>query len=162
MKKVYAEIGFGNDTFLSTEMEQDNEEYRVAKFILPQKIEEVYFRFWIFKKVFVLSIPKGPHIKIKNRNNLKILFGIGGTGMEKTKKVVIAGSASLQDEINKWKEYWNMLDGHLVTASPKSIPKEDFDSLYPNVYKKFFEEIVKTDVLFIANENELPRQLAAG
>ncbi len=154
MKKIYAEIGFGNDTFLSTEIEQDDKEYRITKFILPQKTEEVYFRFWIFKKVFVFSIPKGIHIKTKNRNNLKILFGVGGTGLKKSKKVVIAGSVSLQDDINKWTQYWNGLDGHLVIDFPKSIPKDNFDSLYPNVHKEFFEKITETDILFIANEDK--------
>lgn len=85
MKKIYAEIGFGNDTFLSTEIEKNDKEYRITKFILPQKIEEVYFRFWIFKKVFVFSVPKGVSVKTKNRNNFKILFGIGGIGLRKVK-----------------------------------------------------------------------------
>lgn len=34
MKKVFAEIGFGNDTFLSTEFEEENSEYRVPKFVM--------------------------------------------------------------------------------------------------------------------------------
>lgn len=78
MKKVYAEIGFGNDTFLSTEIEEDNNEYRLPKFIKPQKTDGYYFRIWIFKKVFILSTNKGFVIKNKDRNKLKIVFGVSG------------------------------------------------------------------------------------
>lgn len=78
MKKVYAEIGFGNDSFLSTEIEEGDSEYRIAKFVLPKKIEGIYFRIWIFKKVFVLSTNKGFSIKVKDRNKLKIIFGVSG------------------------------------------------------------------------------------
>ena len=77
-KKVYAEIGFGNDTFLSTEFETGDEEYRVPKFVMPGKITSYYFRFWIFKTVFILSTNNGFEITKKDRNKLKILFGIGG------------------------------------------------------------------------------------
>ncbi len=78
MKNIYAEIGFGNKTFLSTEIEQNDKEWRIAKFLLPKKIKDVYFRFWVFKKVFIFSTSKGVSIKNKDRNNFKILFGIGG------------------------------------------------------------------------------------
>ena len=77
-KKVYAEIGFGNDTFLSTEFEEGSEEYRVPKFVMPGKITSYYFRFWIFKTVFILSTNNGFEITKKNRNKLKFVFGIGG------------------------------------------------------------------------------------
>lgn len=56
------------------------------------------------------------------------------------KKVVIAGSAKLQDDINYWKEkfsnnnyYYEVLD------YPKTIEKERFMELYPSVHKEFFE-----------------------
>lgn len=79
MEKVFAEIGFGNDTFLSTEIESDNKEYRVPKFINPKIIKGYYLRFWIFKRVFILSTNSGFKIRKKDRNKLKILFGISGT-----------------------------------------------------------------------------------
>ncbi|MAG45657.1 MAG: hypothetical protein CMH63_02705 [Nanoarchaeota archaeon] len=79
MKKIYAEIGFGNDTFLSTEIEEDDNEYRMAKFMIPKKIKGIYFRFWIFKRVVILSSEKGLVFQRKDRNKLKILFGIQGT-----------------------------------------------------------------------------------
>ena len=78
MKKIFAEIGFGNDSFLSTEFEEDEKEYRIPKFILPKNIDGVFFRFWIFKKVFILSTNQGLKIKHKDKNKLKILFGISG------------------------------------------------------------------------------------
>jgi len=82
------------------------------------------------------------------------LARVGNTGFGKSKNVVIAGSTSLQKEMNKWAQYWSGLDGHLVIGFPKPIPKDNFDSLYPNVHKEFFEKIVKTDILFIANEDK--------
>ncbi|MDP3999273.1 MAG: DUF3977 family protein [bacterium] len=78
MKKVFAEIGLGNDTFFSTEFEKEGTEYRIPKFILPTAIHEVYFRFWLFKKVFILSTVDGFKTTSKSKNNFKILFGIGG------------------------------------------------------------------------------------
>ncbi len=78
MKKVYAEIGFGNTTFLSTEFEDGDKEYRVPKFVFPTKIKSFYFRFWIFKKVFILSTNNGLVTQDKEKNKLKILFGISG------------------------------------------------------------------------------------
>ena len=78
MKKIYAEIGFGNDTFLSTEIQEGDREYRIPKFIKPRKISDYYLRFWIFKKVFIFSTKDGFKITAKNKNKLKILFGLGG------------------------------------------------------------------------------------
>ena len=78
MKKVFAEIGFGNDAFLSTEFEEGDTEYRIPKFILPNRINGFYFRFWIFKKVFILSSNHGFEIKKKGKNKFKILFGVSG------------------------------------------------------------------------------------
>ena len=34
MKNIYAEIGLGNDSFFSTEIEEGDSEYRIDKFIL--------------------------------------------------------------------------------------------------------------------------------
>lgn len=78
MKKVFAEIGFGNDTFLSTEFEERETEHRVPEFIVPHKIDGMYFRLWIYKNVFILSSNQGFEMKKKDRNKLKILFGISG------------------------------------------------------------------------------------
>ncbi len=68
------------------------------------------------------------------------------------KKVVIAGSAKLQNDINCWKQKFS--DAHYeVLDYPKAIESEKFLELYPTVHKDFFENITKTDVLFIMNED---------
>lgn len=79
MKKVFAEIGFGNATFLSTEFEEGDNERRVNKFIVPKKINGIYFRLWLFKNVYIISTNNVFKIKKKERNKFKILFGISGT-----------------------------------------------------------------------------------
>ncbi|MCR4333964.1 MAG: hypothetical protein NUV60_03065 [Patescibacteria group bacterium] len=66
-------------------------------------------------------------------------------------KVVIAGSAGLQDEIQKWIQYWNNKEGHLVINYPQAIPSDTFEKSYPEVHTQFFKDITETDVLFIAN-----------
>ena len=81
-------MGFGNETFFSTEIEEGDgdeggparlrREYRIPKFMRPEKTTGYYLRFWIFKKVFILSTDHGFEIKNKERNRLKILFGISG------------------------------------------------------------------------------------
>jgi len=79
VEKIFAEIGFGNDTFLSTEIENSDKEYRIPKFLKPKNVNGYYIRIWVFKTVFVLSTDSGFKIKKKDRNKLKILFGISGT-----------------------------------------------------------------------------------
>ncbi len=69
------------------------------------------------------------------------------------KKVVIAGSAKLQKDINYWKQKFSD-DNYVVLDYPKAIEKEKFMELYPSVHKEFFENITKTDVLFIMNEDK--------
>jgi hypothetical protein len=69
-------------------------------------------------------------------------------------KVVIAGSTKLQNEMQKWIEYWNSKDGYLVLDYPKIIPQDHFEKLYPDIHKNFFKNITETDVLFIANEKK--------
>ena len=78
-------------------------------------------------------------------------------------KVVIAGSAKLQDEIQKWVQYWNSKDGYAVLNYPKSIPADNFKDLYPAVHKDFFKSIIEADILFIANEkkNEIEGYIGA-
>ena len=68
-------------------------------------------------------------------------------------KVVIAGSAKLQDNINYWKQKLSDKN-YEVLDYPKAIEKEKFMELYPSVHKEFFENITKTNLLFIMNENE--------
>lgn len=67
-------------------------------------------------------------------------------------KIVIAGSAKLQDKIDEWVEYWNSQDGCLVIDYPQAIPEDGFESFYPERHKTFFKNIIDTDILFIAND----------
>lgn len=80
MKKIFAEIGFGNGTFFSTEIENGDTEHRIPKFIKPKKIEGYYFSIWLFRTVFILSTNCGLEMMRKNKNRIKILFGISGYG----------------------------------------------------------------------------------
>lgn len=68
-------------------------------------------------------------------------------------KVVIAGSAKLQNNINYWKQKFSD-NNYEVLDYPKAIEKEKFIELYPNIHKSFFENITKTDILFIMNEDK--------
>lgn len=69
-------------------------------------------------------------------------------------KVVIAGSASLENEIKKWVEYWNNQEDCSVLNFSKAIPMDQFEKLYPEVHKDFFKDINKADILFVANEKK--------
>lgn len=66
-------------------------------------------------------------------------------------KVVIAGSAKLQNNILRWKKYWDSRDNHVVIYFPVAISKKDFLKEYPAIHKKFFRSIHHADILFIAN-----------
>ena len=68
MKKIYAEIGFGNKTFLSTEIETKYKEYRINSFIKPKHIDGIYLRIWILKRVLVLSTCNGISLNKKNKS----------------------------------------------------------------------------------------------
>ncbi len=81
MPKVFAEMGIGNGSFLSTEVEEGETEYRVPRFIVPEKILWLYARVWIGRRVFILSTREGFVLQEKNRNNFKVLLGVGGEGL---------------------------------------------------------------------------------
>lgn len=72
----------------------------------------------------------------------------------KNMKVVIAGSVKLQNEMQKWIEYWNNKEGYSVLDYPKVIPQDDFENLYSKIHKNFFKNITEADLLFIANEKK--------
>ena len=87
-QNIFTEFGldFDNNKFglgYSTEIEYPNgKEIRVKKFI-KMKNKTYYFRFWIFKTVMVIN-KNGIKIIKKNRNNFKIVFGIGGVNYDIT------------------------------------------------------------------------------
>ena len=69
------------------------------------------------------------------------------------KKIVIAGSSKLQDNINYWVDYFKRKN-YEVLDYPKPISKSEFMELYPNIHKEFFECITKADILFVMNEDK--------
>lgn len=77
--KIFAEIGIGNETVLSTEFEEGDTEYRVGRFVIPPKIKSIYFRLWIGRRVYILSTNHGFEITYKDRKKFKLLFGVSGT-----------------------------------------------------------------------------------
>ncbi len=77
----------------------------------------------------------------------KILYG------GSMKKVVIAGSAKLQNEVNKWLEVFEKKN-YKILDYPKKIEELKFMELYPNIHTEFLENITKTDMLFLMNEDK--------
>lgn len=68
-------------------------------------------------------------------------------------KVVIAGSAGLQEEVTKWLKYFKNLN-YEVLDYPRAIDEKRFMELYPQIHIDFLENVVKTDTLFIMNEDK--------
>src|SRR3989344_9581874 len=74
--------------------------------------------------------------------------------LKKTKKIVISGSAYLQKEMHWWRYFWNNRKNHSVIDFPHSIKNKNFIKDYPRIHKKFFLNIAKSNVLFVANESK--------
>lgn len=68
------------------------------------------------------------------------------------KNVVIAGSVKLQDDIKYWRQFLESRNYHILDY-PMQVETSDFMNLYPIVYKKFFKNIERTDILLIMNED---------
>lgn len=78
----FIEIGldFDNNPFglgVSSEIEKDDGTECRQRGFIKLKPHSLYFRFWIFKYVLVLSFFRLEIVK-KNRHNLKIVIGISG------------------------------------------------------------------------------------
>lgn len=69
------------------------------------------------------------------------------------KRIVIAGSAKLQKEVNNWLNFFERKNYEILDY-PKSIEEQRFLELYPNIHTKFLENIIKADMLFIMNEDK--------
>lgn len=69
------------------------------------------------------------------------------------KNIVISGSASLQDKVNYWLDYFKNKDYEILDY-PSPIEQNSFLELYPNVHKNFFKSLTKCDILFIMNEDK--------
>ncbi len=83
MKKIFAEFGIGNKTIFSTEIEEGEIEYRIPRFIVPEKVTGYYLRFWIMCSVYILSTNSGFEITRKDTKKFKLLLGISGLGVDK-------------------------------------------------------------------------------
>ena len=75
MQNYFAEIGLGNDTLISTEIESEISEYRLDKLII-KRVVGVYFRIWVGWKVVVVGLPFEFKVVEKNKRAFKLLFGI--------------------------------------------------------------------------------------
>lgn len=73
--------------------------------------------------------------------------------MSAKQKVVISGSAKLQDQIIRWLEYWKSR-GYEILDYPEPIADEDFVKIYRQNRTKFFNSIRYADVLFVMNEDK--------
>lgn len=77
-EKIFSEVGIGNCSFFSTEIENGAKEKRIKGFIRPKKIVSYYFRIWILKKVLIVDSKEGIKLKKGKENRIKILIGIHG------------------------------------------------------------------------------------
>lgn len=69
------------------------------------------------------------------------------------KKLVIAGSASLQEKVQHWKKFWEEKECS-VTSCPVPISEETFLEEYPKVHTDFFKNIDEANILFVMNEDK--------
>jgi len=76
--KIFAEMGIGNETFFSTEIEKGKLEHRVKGFLIPPKIDGIYLRLWLWKRVYAISSNRFLNSTYKGRVKFKFIFGIEG------------------------------------------------------------------------------------
>lgn len=69
------------------------------------------------------------------------------------KKIVIAGSAKLPKQIDYWITFFKNRSYEILDY-PKEIEKSKFIELYPIIHIEFLENIKRTDILFIMNEDK--------
>lgn len=69
------------------------------------------------------------------------------------KKIVIAGSASLQDRVNHWEHFFNSR-GCIVIASPHELSQDAYLKEYPAIHAGFYEALDEADLLFVMNEDK--------
>ncbi len=76
--QIFAEAGFGNLTFFSTEIEKGVREKRIAKFIVPTRIKGVYIRIWLYRYIIAFSTNRLINWQKKHKTKFKCIFGIEG------------------------------------------------------------------------------------
>jgi len=72
---IYAEIGIGNGSFLSTEIEVGRKERRIKGFMV-RRIRSVYLRVWVGRRVLILDTTEGFKTSRKSRSSFKLLLGV--------------------------------------------------------------------------------------
>lgn len=73
--QVYAEAGFGNKNFLSTEYEDEETEHRQKGFTVHQFIS-AYARIWIGTQVYIIDTQEGIKHQKKRQRKCKLIIGI--------------------------------------------------------------------------------------
>jgi hypothetical protein len=73
----FIEFGIGNRWLIRTETElSDGSELEKKGIVRPIHVQSLYFRFWLGKTVFILDSKDGFKKTRKDRNEVKIIFGI--------------------------------------------------------------------------------------
>lgn len=73
----FIEIGIGNKWFVRTETElNDGTEFETKGIVRPIQCQSIYLRVWIGNKVYIYDSKEGFKKTEKNRNEIKIIFGI--------------------------------------------------------------------------------------
>jgi hypothetical protein len=68
-------------------------------------------------------------------------------------KVVITGSASLEDKVKHWVNVFSK-NNFKILAYPVPLSKETFLKKYPDIHKNFYKSITKAEILFVMNEEK--------
>lgn len=68
------------------------------------------------------------------------------------KKIIIAGTVKLQEQVFGWVNYWQAKDFEVIDY-PKKIDPAKFDKEYPGIYKFYFKRLLLADILFVMNED---------
>ena len=73
----FIEFGIGNKWLIRTETElSDGTEFEEKGIVRPIKLQSLYVRVWLGKTVVILDLKEGFKKTKKNRNEVKIIFGI--------------------------------------------------------------------------------------
>ena len=73
----FIEFGIGNKWLIRTEIERsDGTEFEEKGIVRPIRMQSVYFRCWVSKKVVILDFKEGFKKVKKDQRAIKIVFGI--------------------------------------------------------------------------------------
>ncbi len=67
------------------------------------------------------------------------------------KKVVIAGSLSFEKEIKEWVSWWTDQGLAVINYPSPSSEGGKFPESYPEIKRKFYQDLSKADILFVVN-----------